>query len=397
MSQEHHNVILFGAGVSFEAGIPLLDKFVDKMWEYAIRGKVGDKAIAEADRNILIEANKIREALEPYNSRAFFDNRNLEDILSLLSFEALSGGEHVTKYNTLVKAVARTIELSCKCQYQSAIENPTSFGNDNYHNFWDSMLSAKVREASPALITFNYDLVLERKLWERFHYMEGRGNPLPVASCGINYHFGIYDFSISTTPQRFFIPSLGAREGQRSEFRWYQGAEVEIPYLKLHGSLNWNRDWSNSNPDAKSQQVRPGLFPTMVVDDPLILPPVFNKMNSSAINGVWSTALELIRKAKNIIIVGYSLPRTDIYMQYFLKAAIGPNSNLQRIIVFDPALFKGGEKSHEMKRRYLECFSPQFTDRITFDPYLEGGSDDGTFRHFVRMLSVRPQNLLFYP
>ena len=57
------------------------------MWEYAFRGKVGDRVIAQPDRDILIEANKIREDLERYNSRASFDIRNLEDILSLLSFD----------------------------------------------------------------------------------------------------------------------------------------------------------------------------------------------------------------------------------------------------------------------------------------------------------------------
>jgi hypothetical protein len=117
MPPQYHNVILFGAGASAEAGIPLLNSFVDTMWEYAFRGKVGDKAIAESDREILIEANKIREDLERYNSRASFDIRNLEDILSLLSFEALTGEVQAARYDMLVKAVARTIELSCKFPY----------------------------------------------------------------------------------------------------------------------------------------------------------------------------------------------------------------------------------------------------------------------------------------
>jgi hypothetical protein len=95
MSQ-YHNVIIFGAGASADAHIPMLDSFVNKMWEYAARGKVGDKIISEQDREILIKAQDIRTQLERYNTRASFNDRNLEDILSLLSFEALTGGENAT-------------------------------------------------------------------------------------------------------------------------------------------------------------------------------------------------------------------------------------------------------------------------------------------------------------
>src|SRR5436190_23769116 len=86
VAEGFHNVILLGAGASADAGIPLLGSFVDKMWEFATRGKVGEKAIPPADQQILNAAIEIGRQLERYNSRAFFDNRNIEDILSLLSF-----------------------------------------------------------------------------------------------------------------------------------------------------------------------------------------------------------------------------------------------------------------------------------------------------------------------
>ena len=88
MEAQNHNVILFGAGASADAGIPLLGSFVDKMWEYAVRGQTGNERISPQDMEILTAANKIRIELERYNSRASFDSRNLEDILSLLSFES---------------------------------------------------------------------------------------------------------------------------------------------------------------------------------------------------------------------------------------------------------------------------------------------------------------------
>ncbi len=122
-------------------------------------------------------------------------------------------------------------------------------------------------------------------------------------------------------------------------------------------------------------------------------------MNSSNVNSVWQKGLEILREAKHIILVGYSLPKTDIYMQYFLKAAVGPNSSLQKIIVFDPTLFCAGAANEEMRKRYRECFSPQFQERITFEPKMEhqfNEDEKGKFSHFIQTLK-NCRNELFFP
>jgi hypothetical protein len=393
MSQ-YHNVIIFGAGASANAGIPLLDSFVNKMWEYATRGKVGDEIISEADREILVKAHEIRTQLERYNTRASFNDRNLEDILSLLSFEALAGGENAASYETLVKAVARTVELSCGAKHHDATPKEPFTNNHVYDFLWRALLSEKLAETAPALITFNYDLVLERTLWQHFHNLDTQ----PIKSCGLKYFLGSNDFIIKCANHRYTIPhnerGRGAynllTDGQKPIYALGEKADIEIPYLKLHGSLNWNQD-NPLNP--------PPTPPTQSVEKPLILPPVFNKMNSREIYAVWKKALDVLRQAKNIIVVGYSLPKTDIYMQYFLKSAVGPNSNLQKIIIFNPTLFQNNAENEEMKKRYMECFSPQFGDRIIFCPDFPGVGENekGTFYHFVNSLSNFPQELFFYP
>jgi hypothetical protein len=400
MQTQNHNVILFGAGASFDAGIPLMSNFVDVMWDYAFRGKVGNNPLSDADRAIFSEANKIRDSLESYNSRASFDNRNLEDILSLLLFEALGSKAETLRYQTVVKAVARTIELSSRFQYWEGIEGPAPSRDSPYHNFWSALLGGKFQRANlPALITFNYDLVFERTLWEYFHYLNNSPAKPAVRSCSLKYAFGMNAFSIKKAT-KFFVTNQGGStvdtEGQGAEFMTDQNiprenTDADIPYFKLHGSLNWSRE----NPLDHSPHL-----PIQAVEKPLILPPVFNKMNVPEINDLWKTALETLRKAVNIIIVGYSLPQTDIYMQYFLKAAVGPNSNLQQIIVFDPVLYDVGEKREAMMQRYRQCFSPQFNSRITFNPshnYPPDRPVAGTFSHFVRLLHDAPQALFFVP
>jgi hypothetical protein len=126
-------------------------------------------------------------------------------------------------------------------------------------------------------------------------------------------------------------------------------------------------------------------------------------MNTKEINSVWKHALNVLRNAKHIVIVGYSLPRTDVYMQYFMKAAVGPNRNLQRITVFNPTLFKGDKSAEEMEERYRECFSGKFGKYINFRPELVTSvqpDNRGSFLHFLAYLArdnVLEEKLLFYP
>jgi hypothetical protein len=390
MAHEVHNVIVLGAGASVDAGIPTLPTFMDKMWEYAFRGKCGNEPIVKEDLATLQNAVKIRAELDSYNARANFDNRNLEDVLSLLSFEALRGEDHAGNYAKLVRAVGKTIELSCNVPYRTEVSPP--FQLNVYHRLWQRLLAVQPR-CNLALITFNYDLVFERSLWELFHGLEGaEPNPLP-RSCRLDYHFRAKDFSLRQEPYEY-LQRAGPQAAVTAIWRGYRAvfqptepaAEIKIPYLKLHGSLNWNQD----QPDQPEPPP-----PTKSVDTPLILPPVFNKMKGGEVDGIWSKALEVLRTAKHIIIVGYSLPRTDIYMQYFLKSAVGPNSDLQRVVVYNPDLFKETNEAAEMEQRYRDCFAAPFSRRIVFRPHYGEWPAPGTLDHFLASLEAHYESPLF--
>jgi hypothetical protein len=78
---------------------------------------------------------------------------------------------------------------------------------------------------------------------------------------------------------------------------------AKIPYLKLHGSLNWPTEAPGNHQ----------FNLTEAVPNPLIIPPVSNKMIQGHMTRVWNRALEILRGAKNVIFVGYSFPETDTY------------------------------------------------------------------------------------
>jgi hypothetical protein len=176
LESEHHNVILLGAGASVDAGIPLLNSFVDKMWEYASRGKVGEEPIGDSDKTILSEANEIRVALERYSSRAFFDINNLEDILSLLSFETLADETYSARYNKLVQAVARTIELSCKFPYRAQPPD-APLNHDQYWSFWNTLRRRAPRRRARSARISKVRILPESASTAAFKLFSGRDDP----------------------------------------------------------------------------------------------------------------------------------------------------------------------------------------------------------------------------
>jgi len=390
LTVNYDNVILFGAGASADAGIPLLGNFVDKMWEYGIRGRAGKEVLSEEDRRLFQRANEIRFSLESYNSRANFNLRNLEDVLSLLAFETFANDPQKVNYQVWVDCICRTIELSTSVRDVAESERFKKIPG-KYHEFWHALLE-EGWAWNPALLTFNYDLTLERTLCEYYSYRDrGDIKPKHKAPCSIDYALAPYSFHVQSVNA-----SLDGAPGFTSKAAYGMRPKITIPYLKLHGSLNWSRNTVAEA--AKSQNVTPSNKPTMTAQDPLILPPVFNKMDGNDLTPVWSKGLEILRQAKHLIIVGYSLPRTDIYMQYFLKAAIGPNSHLQRVFVFNPVLFEEGAGDEAMRERFQECFSKYFQEQIIFQPWPSPNGSrirDGSFQHFVYTLQQHRDQIFF--
>lgn len=398
------NVFILGAGFSCDAGIPLMSSFVEKMWEIARRKRspLDGNPLNQNDQELFDQATELIKDLDSYHGRANFDDRNIEDLLSILSFQQIAGGRgSKTSLEKITKAIARTIELTCKIKDRNLIGRPVNTSNEGestYKLFWEALFNAyRKHKVMPTLITFNYDLVLERSLvalltgskydpqWEEKKF--------PVNSFGINYFNKSADKPVAyrvapvTYNARTDRNPIGTVHGQKlTSLPDGQAPALTIPLLKLHGSLNFSKD---SKADINLETA---------VDDPQILPPLFNKNTAALGSAMWAQALKELRDAKNVVVVGYSLPQTDIYMQYFLRAALGPNVDLNKITVYDPSLFGGHIAGDGLKRRYQECFSPQLQRRIEFNPIVASnfGAQSGTTKHFVHDLVNHPESLMFF-
>jgi len=63
-----------------------------------------------------------------------------------------------------------------------------------------------------------------------------------------------------------------------------------------------------------------------------VLPPTYNKgLFQVDLPKAWKDAHDLLMRANHIRIIGYSLPQTDAYVKFLLKAAIGGNRDLDKI------------------------------------------------------------------
>jgi hypothetical protein len=56
-----------------------------------------------------------------------------------------------------------------------------------------------------------------------------------------------------------------------------------------------------------------------------------------------------LRLATRVVIIGFSMPRTDMHFKYLLAAGLKENISLRKIVVIDPAL--SGENASKFKRR----------------------------------------------
>ena len=377
------NVIIFGAGASFDAGIPLLDGFIEKMRYFYWKGKSANGDLSENDINVFKRAIEIMNELDGYHGRAAFDDRNLEDILSILAFNIIGREKYgARKLDQMIEAIVRTIELTCVINHDGKLNSIQYSSPGYYREFWDGLFKKYNKDkVIPTIITLNYDLVFERSLLQALITEKYRTNQFDGVI--IKYYYSNMSFSFKQIDQDYHkstydggferVKGHGLKECKETDLV----NPLIIEMLKLHGSVNFPRVLSSTSMGIQSF-IKPA-------EKPFIVPPISNKSLSNKSVSIWRVALDRIQKCKNLYIVGYSLPKTDIYFQFFLKSALGPNNDFNRIFVYNPALFDDNGKS-EIKKRYEDCFPEQLRSRIEFYPHFNKVKP-GSFQNFVQNLS----------
>ena len=125
-----------------------------------------------------------------------------------------------------------------------------------------------------------------------------------------------------------------------------------VPVLKLHGSVNWPRmDRLNLRDIQTNEQPRERAF---------VLPPTWNKDigTDSVFGRIWADAIDLIRSADGILVVGQSFPNTDLHLDYLFAEGLAKQQDRSRKVRVTIADLKP-DSVGERFRRYqaVECVS----------------------------------------
>lgn len=278
-------VYILGAGFSAPVGVPTMRNFIDQ----ARKLRRGNESYAYFDRVIKLVQDTVSAA-------TFFqhDSRNIEEALSLL--EMKDSIEGTNQKDDLIRFIVEVIRASTPIIPQiDMAQMPSNFhvamftqnlNWQGYCSFLASMCQLEFRRmtnnefrglvvqqidntAKYSILTLNYDLILEN-------------------TC----RYLLTSFQWGPTPKIHFN---SAQETEHDG--WPQ-------LVKIHGS----------------------------VDTGNIIPPTFNKgLYGSELPHSWREAYDILARANEIRIIGYSLPQTDSYIKYLLMASVDRFKDLDRI------------------------------------------------------------------
>jgi hypothetical protein len=281
-------VYLLGAGFSAPLGLPTISDFY---WK--------SKDLYESDRKKFAHFSKSFELMDSFGRLKTFmkaDLENIEEILSILEMADVLSSDPISQLSSRPFSdfisdviVACTPDIPAPEVQDQDIEPNISlfFGNNplrsNYCLFVAQLLALgpprKINGkwtlergqpfANYSVVNLNYDRVLENAC----DYIQKHYRHKP--------------------PLRFYDPvsKIGA-------------TAADVMLAKLHGSVSTE-----------------------------IVPPTWNKKIHQSILPAWQAAFAAVAAANELRFIGYSLPETDSYFRYFLKAAISKSFNLQRVDV----------------------------------------------------------------
>lgn len=186
-------------------------------------------------------------------------------------------------------------------------------------------------EAKDTIITFNYDCVIEESfktadLWN------------PCDGYGIDVSGKKYDWARKWFKKRDIDPSK----------------ESQIILLKLHGSLNWQ--YKNQKIYLKQ---RPYYVRTrgrkVVVEKISILAPGWDKqIHKNPYKIFWRKARLNLERCKTLVILGYSLPSTDILAQALFEEIIRLRNVRKKYL----KELHVADLKEEVKEKFVKLFEP---------------------------------------
>lgn len=401
--------IVVGAGCSVGLGVPSMPCFMDKAYTLLAQGGPKSKELKEMRDRLVAFTRRIKGSAASMSTR-FLDVEELyglaemaKDLGALKKQPLKSRTGRSIGGRELLQAFNRTL------MYVSIEAGKDLLGNEGYSNlaekietvkreslaedpgtFTDrgsqhtnllaylALASFKDRDTGsyPMIVQFNWDLAFDRALRANFRNdtkTKKYKTTLPwlcyKAAGPEKGHFR--DFPLMVRPHgglyMFRLPS-GFDEEKRNDERWFtackygskedwmarkidygfEASSRGAPHETLHVYEKALTDWGS----APSQR--------QIVADPLrsgdymaIMPPTWKKDINSFL-GQWQLLRFYLKTVRRIVFIGYSLPRSDLYMRHFLGLALADADYVPKVYVWNPSMKRG----EDTWKNYCETFEP---------------------------------------
>jgi len=296
-----------------------MDDFLDVARNLLEKGELGE---ATEDFKRVIRGHA---ALQSVHSKSQLGIHNVEEVFSAFEMGRTLGRfpRHEPKEieslcRSMKVVISRTIERTMRFR----VLGDSVYAPDPYVHFAELIKHLREDLRPPldvSIITFNYDVAADFAL---------HSNRMMV------------DYGLSEEP------NMSA-----------------VPLLKLHGSLNWGWcpeckqvfawdlgsyfsrfKWQlDRRPEYVTLDIASHIGSFQHMDghpaepEPVIVPPTWNKRDlNRALFNVWRRAAAELADARDVFVIGYSLPPSDLFFRYLYSLGTVSETIIRRFWVFDP-------------------------------------------------------------
>ena len=213
---------------------------------------------------------------------------------------------------TLENARNKAFAGQLREQIKEIIDDRTTSAARSDSPDWLKCLIRAWHERRATVITLNYDTLIERASRE-----------LPIV-----------DKIRRILAGEMYPPYFANIQSRSGAAVWGKETTDTFLYLKLHGSTNW---YYSGRDEFYGETIFYSDVPSLGSDDlaeekalsalsrdkeALIIPPVTEKttyFNNETVKGLWHEARVALSKATRVFVIGYSLPISDLGMEFFLR------------------------------------------------------------------------------
>ncbi len=396
--------IVIGAGCSRDLGIPTMPTFMDKAFDRLTGDAAQKQPLKRTLAALLAFTRQIKGSAAAINTR-FLDVEELYGLAEMANdLEALKGNQALDIYvdgnnakvegDELLQHFRRTLMYMCveagrelienneyqhfaehidQVKRESQSEDPDLFTDrgSRHANLLAYLGLASFKdmedETYPLVIQFNWDLAFDRALHAYF--------------CA---QYRAENRSLNNA-WRYRVPWAQYAKQRRHDFKGYPlvlrphgglyivGAGKQLETNKLDTvSHGWKRRVLSDNPkplclyeraitewlkrpdnDVYLNNGNDSLNRLRSGDAMAIEPPTWKKDVTHFLRE-WQLMRRYLKSVRRIVFIGYSLPRSDLYMRHFLALALAEADYVPQVTVWNPAMKPGTETWDN----YCEAFAP---------------------------------------